>query len=219
MTTAKLNRIVQSLAINRPFFYSEADFQHSLALELDRQGYIVYLEYPINGEHIDIIIEKDGWYYPIELKYKTKAFSCPGLFGTTCSLKNQHARDLGRYDYWKDVRRIEDLKIAHDKIREGYAIILTNDSEYWTELTNDSEYWTRPSKNTIDCDFKLHTGMNVQDVFWHNIPQKAKNDPDYVAGRTTYAGFSLSKRYNVPGWIDYSTVNRTQVFKFLTINV
>ena len=208
MTTAKLNRIVQSLAINRPFFYSEADFQHSLALELERQGYNVYLEYPINGEHIDIIIEKEGWYYPIELKYKTKAFSCPGLFGTTCSLKNQHARDLGRYDYWKDVRRIEDLKIALNKIKEGYAIILTNDSEYWTATTA-----------TIDRDFKLHTGMNVQDVFWHNIPQKAKNDPDYVAGRTTYAGFSLSKRYNVPGWIDYSTVNRTQVFKFLTINV
>lgn len=214
MTTAKLNRIVQSLAINRPFFYSEADFQHSLALELERQGYIVYLEYPINGEHIDIIIEKDGWYYPIELKYKTKAFSCPGLFGTTCSLKNQHARDLGRYDYWKDVRRIEDLKIAHDKIREGYAII----------LTNDSEYWTAPTKNTIDRDFKLHNGMNVKDVFWHNIPQNAGNDPDFKAGSTIYRGFSLNKKYIVPGWIDYSTFidpvdNRTQVFKFLTINV
>lgn len=214
MTTAKLNRIVQSLAINRPFFYSEADFQHSLALELERQGYNVYLEYPINGEHIDIIIEKDGWYYPIELKYKTKAFSCPGLFGTTYSLKNQHARDLGRYDYWKDVRRIEDLKIAHDIIREGYAIILTNDSEYWTATT----------KATIDSSFKIHPGMCVQDVFWNNVPAKAKNNPNYVIKSSTYYGFSLSKQYLVSNWIDYSTMkdsvtNELHTFKFLTISI
>ena len=214
MTTAKLNSIVQSMAKQRPFFYSEADFQHSLALALKANGYEVFLEYPINGEHIDIIAKKNRAYYPIELKYKTKAFTCIGLFGNTCSLKNQQARDLGRFHYWKDVKRIENIKKGYQESQEGYAII----------LTNDSEYWTLPSKPTIDCDFKLHAGMKVQNVFWHNIPGKAKNDPNYEAGKTVYNGFSLNKKYNVPSWIDYSTVihpesDRTQVFKFLTINV
>lgn len=218
MTTAKLNAIVQSMASNRPFFYSEADFQHSLALALKDNGYEVFLEYPVNGEHIDLIARKNGKYYPIELKYRTKTFNCFGLCSTMCILKDQNARDLGRYDLWKDVKRIEDLKKGYQEIGEGYAIILTNDPEYWTAPSSPR------SIRTIDRDFKLHNGMKVKDVFWHNIPQNAGNDPDFKAGSTIYRGFSLNKKYIVPGWIDYSTFidpvdNRTQFFKFLTINV
>lgn len=218
MTTAKLNAIVQSMASNRPFFYSEADFQHSLALALKANGYEVFLEYPVNREHIDIIAKKNGKYYPIELKYRTKSFNCSGLCNTMCILKDQNARDIGRYDLWEDVKRIEYLRKGYQEIGEGYAIILTNDLEYWTAPSSPR------SELTIDRDFKLHKGMNVKDVFWHNIPAKVKNDPDYVAGTTVYKGFSLNKKYNVPSWIDYSTIldpktNRPLLFKYLIINV
>ena len=217
MTTAKLISIVQSMANNRKYFYSEADFQHSLALALQANGYDVFLEYAINGEHIDIIAKKNGNYYPIELKYRTKAFHCSGLYNNMCVLKDQNARDLGRYDYWEDVKRIEGLKNNYANNQRGFAIILTNDSEYWTAPPASRT-------NTIDRDFRIHKGMSVKNVFWNNVPEKAKNNPNYVTGNTTYAGFSLNKKYVVPAWQDYSTVkdsmnNSTQVFRFLTIEI
>ena len=65
---------------------SEADFQHSFAIEL-RDKFkgkkdAVYLEYPIRQgkkyAYIDIVLVHKQEMYPIELKYKTKKTDCRG---------------------------------------------------------------------------------------------------------------------------------------------
>ena len=210
MTAQILNSIISSLAVTRQFYYSEADFQHSLALALSNVGCNVYLEYPIHNEHIDIILEDKGQFYAIELKYRTIALSYKGLLGTPGSLTNQDANDLGRYEFWKDVSRIEKLK-STVKITEGYVVMLTNDDAYWKIPSG-------PSLKTIDRLFKIHSGMIVQNVHWTNIPAKASFNPHYKAGRTKYGGFPLSKPYIVPEWIDYSNPSGCQ-FQFMTIKV
>lgn len=73
MNVSLLSAIISQLAQTRPFFYSEADFQHYLAMALRCAGYKVFLEYPVAKYYIDIIVEDNGMYYPIELKYKTIA--------------------------------------------------------------------------------------------------------------------------------------------------
>ncbi|MBO4671901.1 MAG: hypothetical protein J5640_08720 [Bacteroidales bacterium] len=214
MNVNTLNDIIGKMAATRPYFYSEADFQHYLASSLVSRSYTAYLEYPINGDHIDIILEDQGAFYPIELKYRTKAFSCTGLLGDIITLKDQNAHDLGRYEFWEDVWRIENIKnmfLPEEKIMEGYVVILTNDPAYWT-VPNSRQC------NTIDRQFKIHTGNCVQNVHWVNIPSKSHNNPNYVAGKANYPGLSLTKSYKVPEWIDYSQLNNDQ-FKFLTIQV
>ena len=61
------------------FFVSEADFQHSFAMELEKifnGTATILLEFPIeqNGRIIytDIMLVYKQYLYPIELKYKTK---------------------------------------------------------------------------------------------------------------------------------------------------
>lgn len=74
------------------FFVSEADFQHSLAIELHKifnDTAQIILEFPIKkpGEqriiHIDIMVIKDGDFYPIELKYKTRPIKSEKLYENT----------------------------------------------------------------------------------------------------------------------------------------
>ena len=76
----KIEKAFKSLMKKRSFFVSEADFQHSFAIEL-RDKFkgkkdAVYLEYPVEQDkkhaYIDIVLVHGKDMYPIELKYKTK---------------------------------------------------------------------------------------------------------------------------------------------------
>ena len=214
MTASRLSQIICGMSGKRPFFYSEADFQHNLANELRQTGYTVYLEYPIGGYHIDIILEKDGMFYPIELKYKTCLTKCQDLFKNSVTLKNHGASDIARYSFWKDVYRIEQIKAnwADGRIAEGYVVM----------LTNDEKLWTPKAQKGIDSVFEIFQSHQVKKVEWGG----AKNNyaPDYKAGTTWYKAFTLSKTYTVPKWNDYSggvcAIDRkNKAFRFLTIAV
>lgn len=94
---------------------------------------------------IDIAISKNKdkvegkeW-LPIELKYKTKDTKLSPDKHTRFDedygekyaiIKNQAAQDLGRYGFWKDVRRLEIVTSAFKNVVGGIAIFLTNDENY-----------------------------------------------------------------------------------------
>ena len=213
MNVNLLNQIICKMSANRQYFYSEADFQHNLANALRRAGYTVYLEYPVGGYHIDIILEDNGIFYPIELKYKTCLTRCKDLFNNNTTLKNHGASDIARYSFWQDVYRIEQLKVSLTgrKFAEGYVII----------LTNDNKLWAPKAQKGIDQMFEIFQTNQVGTVEW----TQTKNAPDYKAGNTWYKAFPLSKVYTVPQWNDYSTgvggqnAKTKKEFKFLTITV
>lgn len=95
---------------------------------------------------IDIVVYKNGEYLPIELKYPTalvrRSIECFGENLTSADapldpiLKQQGATDLVCYNFWKDVRRLEVLKKKFKKVKNGLAILLTNDKKY---LEHDGE--------------------------------------------------------------------------------
>jgi hypothetical protein len=62
----------------------------------------------------------------IELKYKTRSLTA-ALDGEDFHLMSHAAQDLVRYDFFKDLNRIEAFARAGPE-RTGYAIFLTNDS-------------------------------------------------------------------------------------------
>jgi hypothetical protein len=145
--------VLTGLATQRPIFHSEADFQHAFAWEIHRRlpNASIRLELPVL--HLDKQLYLDVWaiqgnaILAVELKYKTRALSVQ-IGDEQFSLKDQRAQDIGRYDFIKDIQRLEQI-VSSLKNIIGYAIL----------LTNDRTYWTRPKANRpVDADFRLQQG-------------------------------------------------------------
>jgi hypothetical protein len=154
-----ISRVLTALANQRPLFHSEADFQHAIAWEIHKRlpRASVRLERPVEVSHlnkrlhVDIWIEQDGDVNAIELKYKTRALRAH-IGGEHFALRSQSAQDLGRYDFIKDIGRIEDIVADRALRASGYAILLTNDPSYWIQSRN---------LDTADARFRLHEGNSL----------------------------------------------------------
>lgn len=147
-----LHVVMRTLAGKRPVFHSEADFQHALAMEIARldPAAQVRLEYrPLSDErvYLDLWIGGGNRSLAIELKYKTRLASVKWK-GERFDLANQGAQDLGAYDVWKDVQRLENVCSRRNGI-EGYVILLSNDASYWTGTANEG---------TVGGAFRLQEG-------------------------------------------------------------
>lgn len=188
-----------------------------MARALKTNGYDVFLEYPITINkktyHIDIIARNAvGIMYPIELKYKTTALTCQGLTGNN-KLRTHGAQDINRFLFWKDVNKLERMKLDFEgKLSRGFVIMLTNDANYWSCPT---------SSNSIDRLFRIHSKAAVQNVLWTG---KQCINHNYNVGTVTYKHFTLGSQYVVPQWMDYSIVidkvtRKQNEFKYLTISV
>lgn len=153
------------LKSNQELFFNERDFQMHLALWLKSLNKYddVDLEYyvpraALNGYNwnselrMDIVVRKGDAYLPVELKYKTKRVGKKTLlrFGEDIQategkpfeiMKSQGAQDLGMYDFWKDVRRIELVRNRFEHVIGGLAVFLTNDRAYQhTANANSNNY-------------------------------------------------------------------------------
>ena len=153
-----VNKLVKGLALDRPVFHSEADFQHSLAWHIHEVGLDprVRLERPVDLNDPQKRIYLDLWLpgssVAVELKYRTRKLEL-GFGGEQFALRDQSAQDTGRYDFLKDVQRLEQLS-ERPEVRAGLAILITNDPLYWDEPSPD---W----KETNDAQFRLHEGRTV----------------------------------------------------------
>ncbi|TET55134.1 MAG: hypothetical protein E3J64_00735 [Anaerolineales bacterium] len=148
--------IMHGLAVRRPVFHSEADFQHAIAWAIHETwpDASIRLEYPIllSGDqaHIDICVRMRNAVVLVELKYKTRALKAQ-VGDETYSLRAHAAQDISRYDYVKDISRVEQA-VAGLPHSTGYAVFLTNDSSYWKRSRK-----ARP----VDADFRIHAGRSI----------------------------------------------------------
>lgn len=159
----ELKQILETLAKSGNTYLCEKQFQFDLAWELrkyfeaqNKKDCYVYLEYPSNDKekdgsriYYDLVIKENDTYCPIELKYKTSEGTAK-LYGEEFNLKDQSAQDLGRYDFLKDVCRIEDFAFEK-KMERGYAIF----------ITNDKTYWERKGERCLYQDFALNMGRDI----------------------------------------------------------
>ena len=140
--------IEEFLRENTKLFYNERDLQVNLALFLKNKGYYknVFLEYSLPTKmlypnskssadvRIDIVVEKNGKFIPIELKYKTEKVTGElyrfGEKPLGTILKKQGAQNIGKYSFWKDIERIERIKENFKNVQTGYCVFITNDKSY-----------------------------------------------------------------------------------------
>lgn len=152
-----INEILKDLAKQRPLFHSEADFQHAFAWKIHEQlpNAAVRLELPFEDHarklHLDVWISNGDEALAIELKYKTRAIETR-VQDEDYSLQSHSAQDLGRYDFIKDMVRLEQITTARPGV-VGYAIFLTNDSAYWSAGARS---------NVIYAAFRLEEGIKLQ---------------------------------------------------------
>lgn len=207
-----LNYLMQQLALERLIFHSEADFQHALAWKIHQ----LYPEFGVRLEvekgnqdtglkHIDLLVTEKKLQTAIELKYKTKGFDCT-ISNENYHLKNHYAHDCARYDFIKDVVRLESY-VQDGSSRKGYAVFLTNDHLYWDEPRRD---------DVFGIQFRIHEGRELHgDLDWAE-----GTSPGTKAGREI--ALNIAEQYKIQ-WKNYSkvnTVNQEQyVFRYCCVSI
>lgn len=140
---------------------------------------------PKKGVSIDIGVRRGDVTIPIELKYKTKQSRIEDSgFNESFELKTHGAHDLSHCRFLRDVERVEE--IVADQGRYGYAVILTNDSNYWTD----------PSQDALYDEFRIHDGREFgrgtlswreqRDWMTNKEKEPINLDGQYVAEWTDY---------------------------------
>jgi hypothetical protein len=204
-----IKSIMNALAKRRTIFVSEADFQFALAWEIKNQypEAEIRLEYcPVEVDssiHIDIIVKLDTNLYPIELKYLTAGLDVV-VNRERFFLKNQGAQDIRRYDFIEDISRIEKLAGSLSSYKTGYAIL----------LSNDPNYWNAPRQNTCDADFRINEGaIRTGTLKW--APHTGVGTKK---GREN--SFNIIGVYSM-NWANYSQINesRSGVFRYVCVEV
>jgi len=139
-------------------------------------------------EYIDILVKDENTTYAIELKYKTKELDA--VFNNEeFHLLDQGARDSGRYDFVKDIGRMERF-VESRASAIGWAILLTNDDNYWRETRHFG---------TTDAMFHIHENRTLNgELRWSE-----------ATGARTMEGRENSlilKGSHPIQWVDYSEV-------------
>jgi hypothetical protein len=193
--TIHVETVVKSLASKRPVFHSEADFQHALAWEIQQRHHSAALRLEVNKgignhrEHLDILVHESGETLALELKYKTKKLDTK-FNDEEFRLQDQGAQDTGRYDFIKDINRLERFVASYPN-SVGCAALLTNDQSYWNEAR---------SLTTTDAMFRIHENRTLQGDFrWSEATgpgtMKTRENPLTLRGSHTIK------------WVDYSKLD------------
>ena len=189
--------IIEQELLNRTsYFTREQDIQIALAnkFESSRAFDRVFIEqhisaamlpnYPwtdANNIYIDLVILKDNVYYPIEIKFKTKNQQIPlSVLGTNQLLTLGHhgAQNIGCYDYWKDVKRLEFYEASFPQVEQGIMLFVTNDETYLHPPLN---------MNTGYAQFSIHEGKTVaqnETLDWNRALSISRNRPPIQLNNT-----------------------------------
>ena len=195
------------LARRRPIFHSEADFQHAFAwcihsLMLDGDVRLEYKPFPTEPVYLDVWLPGIG--VAVELKYCTRNLKCTHN-GESFALRDQAAQDIRRYDFIRDIQRLERVSKERTEVRAGFAIL----------LTNDRSYWQQPSRlNTVDAAFRLHDTRRISgEMAWSERASagtiKGREEPIRLAG-----SYELQ-------WRDYVDIRgaRHGQFRYLAVQI
>jgi len=203
MTRFDIYGVMASLAERRPLFHSEADFKFALAWQIKEAlpGCEVRLEckpLPAERTYLDICLPTEG--VAIELKYPVY-YLRQELNGEAFDLK-ESARDNIRYDYVKDIQRLERLAREDKRFARGLAIMLTNAPRLWDDPIHDNN----------DRAFLLHEGRTLTGEMAWARPRPEKD-------KERQGPLTLDNVYNLQ-WRDYSDLLiKYGKFRYLAVEV
>ena len=204
LNKAILKDIIEGFAREGKIFSNEAQFQFAFAWAIKNNDKTknanVMLEQPIflknkNDDtiiekmYIDIIVELDGKYYPIELKYKTAAQNKEyEIKNTKYYTFTQGATESGSYDFIWDIKRLERL---------------------FNKMEDKHYQWKSGLSTTSKEDIILdYTSLGKSPNFKTGFAIIITNNPNYNKNRKAdcfWKNFSLVHNRNLSGklsWFD-----------------
>lgn len=192
-------------------YHSERHFQLSLGAELGRMydEKRVRMEWePLPGKKVDIGVRREDVTIPVELKYKTESATVEDAgFGETFELSRQGARDQAHYRFLQDVQRVEE--IVAEQGRYGYAIL----------LTNDSNYWSHSGHTALHDEMRVHEGAELGgSMHW-----SGETTSDWVEREKWRDPIELEGQYTAE-WSDYEhrddvSVKGNSEFRYLVFRI
>ncbi len=210
-----LTEIINALNLRVDYFLREEDVKlylanHFILTSLFDNVFIEYHipnnllpAYPwadINNVYIDIVLEKDGQFYPIEIKYKTVAQVLPYfVFGQAqpVTLGQHGAQNIGCYDFWKDVKRTEIFSSTFPlQVSRGIVLFISNDLSYQNAPLNQGVGYAQ---------FSIHQGRGV-------IAGTFLNWNGNLAIANGRPGFVLNHNYS----LNWTAMNILQHYYILT---
>ena len=201
--------VLSFLKSNDELLFNERDFQMHLAAWLRNSGHAyddVDVEYYVpqaeldnyvwdSELRLDIVVKRGGEYCPVELKYKTKKVEKQltrfdeVLHNKVVVMKNQGAQDLGMYDFWKDVRRVELVRNRFKNVKGGLAVF----------VTNDPLYTKKSRENSNNFLFNMDEGKHGTAKHWQNPESTcAKTHPEFEVEREYSIKWHQKKVDDVP---------------------
>lgn len=153
--TLDIHSIMQGLAKTRPIFHSEANFQFALAWRIkelmpDCEVRLEFKPFPDKGMYLDIWLPTIGMM--LELKYLRRSIDTV-YSEERFILKDGTALDADRYDFLKDIERLERVASDYGPVRQGIAVLLANEHLHWEPRKG----W----QSTIDAAFRIHEGQQM----------------------------------------------------------
>lgn len=135
--------------------YSDVDLEYHLPVEFNPGFDKEYKQWETEKPSLDIVVRRDREYLPIELKYKLKAvhgaISRLGLSNEKNIeiIPNQSAQNIGRYAFWKDVKRVELVIKHYPSVINGLAVFVTNDVNYLNSKQDTDYYAFRMDEGAV----------------------------------------------------------------------
>lgn len=188
-TKDKVEKVITTLQSTVKYFVSEAHLQMSFTLEAYKQFgefFDFYPEFPIIGtnkrDEIDLVIfdkssEEKTF---IEFKHKTKNISKQAkkikplkvttINGIEFEPSNMCAQDLGRFDCWSDIERLERHKKSGDATNAFFIFI-----------TNEDLYWKKDGTSGYGTNFSMMPGEhNITNKVWESWDDEAQSVSDKI---------------------------------------
>ena len=194
-------------------FYNEASLQLNLSNYLINTGHYasIEVEYLIVSPDevewlkskrcfIDVVVKNEsGEYALLELKYPLHIPE--GLITSRSGsndLKkedyavNQGAQNVVRYLFWKDVKRIEYFSSLSKDAVGGIALLLTNDSIYWTAPKSEGDTMVLYREFSLKA---VQSNLSSKSRRWLERKETNENKGGKVSLSEKYPGFDLEKVY------------------------
>lgn len=222
MDQSKINNILDAFANDGKIFSNEQDFQFDFAKALNDLDEVEYVKLEalslsldwrqiqdlannrqkINRdkkEYTDIVVKlRNGEYIAIELKFKTPDKLCyyeNEQSGRILTMA-QGAYDVNAYGFITDIKRLENINNRHFykdiNISRGYAIMLSNNSQYRYNDYSGSSIW---------MNYGINDGRTINGLltFQNGATQ-------YTTKNRTFDAMQISGTYHLH-WRDYPLEN------------
>ncbi len=196
-----IRALLEHLAVDRPVFHSEADFQHAFARACWEADATLNVRLEVRQhdarEYLDMLAIGSDGQTAIEFKYWTRQWSgSAGDPPEQFDLRAHAATDLARRNFVFDIERLERFAVGPE--HNGLAVLLTNDPSLWSSPP-------RPGRDTRDQAFRIHDGRTLAGtLLW--------GAGDFPANTRKLIG-----RYELV-WRDYSQRDgRNGLFRYLVV--